>query len=122
MSESSSECGAPIMPTDPLTRMVTTNRPTGWTFAGGATGSGRSYEGRSGNGPAQRQQSGAEKALGVNREERGSCVMYGVPYSEHSSFSELRGLVSLIKAQSIVPTVNCGSAEQRKSLVKLLTE
>ena len=71
---------------------------------------------------AGRVQSGVEKALGVNREEKGPLVIYGVPYSEHSSFSELRSLVKLVRAGSIVPTVNCHSAEQRKALVKLLTE
>ena len=50
-------------------------------------------------------------------ENDGCTRMYGVPYSEHSSHTELHNLVSALKPNRIVPTVNAESAEQREKLI-----
>jgi DNA repair metallo-beta-lactamase len=50
-------------------------------------------------------------------------TLYSLPYSEHSAFSELVDCVSTLALPStvrIVPTVNCRSAAQCKTLTDLL--
>ena len=62
-----------------------------------------------------------EKALGVSRQEKGPLVIYGVPYSEHSSFSELREMVKLVGARQVVPTVNGGNPQRVREMLQLLS-
>ena len=45
-----------------------------------------------------------------------------IPYSEHSSFSELKRFVTFLKlssAKSVIPTVNVGNPKTRESMANL---
>ena len=42
--------------------------------------------------------------LEVRRE--GAASVYGVPYSEHSNYTELRDCVARLRPKRIIPTVN----------------
>lgn len=72
--------------------------PTGWTF-----GKGKGKK----NSPGRRWQ-------------QGTIIRYEVPYSEHSSFTELQEFVKLVSPESIIPSVNNGGADSATSMVSLL--
>ncbi|CAA7400755.1 unnamed protein product [Spirodela intermedia] len=60
------------------------------------------------------------KALGT-RWQQGTIIRYEVPYSEHSSFTELREFVRLISPDIIIPSVNNTSPEAASGMAALLT-
>ena len=50
----------------------------------------------------------------------GRSTIVKVPYSEHSSYGELREFVSAVRVRRILPTVNVGLAEDRQRMSGLL--
>ena len=56
-----------------------------------------------------------KKGLQTRRE--GKVTIYGIPYSEHSSFAELRDCVKRLKPKRIIPTVNCPDAASARAIV-----
>ena len=56
-----------------------------------------------------------KKGLQTRRE--GNVTIYGIPYSEHSSFVELRDCVKRLRPKRIIPTVNCPDAASARAIV-----
>jgi hypothetical protein len=48
----------------------------------------------------------------------GAAAVVGVPYSEHSSWPELRSCVAALRPSKLIPTVNAGSKAQSDALVE----
>ncbi|XP_072311843.1 DNA cross-link repair 1A protein [Eucyclogobius newberryi] len=74
-------------------------KPTGWTFS---------------------QQ--VESVEDIKPYVNGNISIYGIPYSEHSSFLELKRFVQWLKPLKIIPTVNNGRWETRKNMEKCFSE
>ncbi|KAM0968023.1 hypothetical protein ACFX13_016755 [Malus domestica] len=70
--------------------------PTGWTFGKGKKSPGR-------------------------RSQQGTVIRYEVPYSEHSSFTELKEFVKLVSPVEIIPSVNNHGPDSAKAMVSLLS-
>ncbi|DBA94095.1 TPA: DNA cross-link repair 1A protein [Trebouxia sp. C0004] len=56
-----------------------------------------------------------KKGLQTRRE--GNVTIFGIPYSEHSSFAELRDCVKRLRPKRIIPTVNCPDATSARAIV-----
>ena len=78
-----------------LWKRVVLVRPTGWSFKS------------SGN---------------LERREDGCVVTVGIPYSEHSSYTELRDCVATLRPKRIIPTVNASDATKSRALVDQLAD
>lgn len=48
--------------------------------------------------------------------------IYGVPYSEHSSFRELAAFIASVDIQRIIPTVNMGNETSRERMAKFYNQ
>jgi DNA cross-link repair 1A protein len=75
-------------------------KPTGWTVDGGDK---RGGHGEVKNGPC-----------------RQGITVYSVPYSEHSSFDELRAFLALMRPGRVWPCVGVKSAEEGRHMVAQL--
>ncbi|RVE59484.1 hypothetical protein OJAV_G00188920 [Oryzias javanicus] len=74
-------------------------KPTGWTFS---------------------QQ--VDSVEDIQPQISGKISIYGIPYSEHSSFLELKRFVRWLRPLKIIPTVNVGSWASRKAMEKCFRE
>ncbi|KAL2078023.1 hypothetical protein ACEWY4_025708 [Coilia grayii] len=73
-------------------------KPTGWTFDRGSA------------------------LESLQPQTQGNITIYGIPYSEHSSFLELKRFVQWLRPQKIIPTVNVGSWRSRKAMEHCFSE
>nr|XP_043626144.1 uncharacterized protein LOC122597636 [Erigeron canadensis] len=71
--------------------------PTGWSFGKGKKSS-----------PGKRWQ-------------QGTIIRYEVPYSEHSSFTELKEFVKFVSPEYIIPSVNNHSRENANKMISLIS-
>ncbi|XP_072479155.1 DNA cross-link repair 1A protein [Notamacropus eugenii] len=53
---------------------------------------------------------------------KGNISIYGIPYSEHSSYLEMKRFVQWLKPQKIISTVNVGSWKSRNMMEKYFKE
>lgn len=74
-------------------------KPTGWTFS---------------------QQ--VDSVENIQPQINGNISIYGIPYSEHSSFLELKRFVQWLRPVKIIPTVNNGSWESRKAMERCFSD
>ncbi|KAF9910940.1 DNA break repair nuclease [Linnemannia zychae] len=89
-------------------------RPTGWTFTGT-----KKFTPANDNGPMDASTSSPKPPTSL--EFRPSFMsatvkIYPVPYSEHSSFSELAGFVRSLSIHKVIPTVGVGSEKGRHAM------
>jgi len=68
-------------------------KPTGWTFT-----------------------NNTNSLDDIKPQTKGGISIYGLPYSEHSSFKELEWFIRTLKPYKIIPTVNIGSKPSRDQM------
>ncbi|XP_051968508.1 DNA cross-link repair 1A protein-like [Xyrauchen texanus] len=52
----------------------------------------------------------------IQPQTQGNISIYGIPYSEHSSYLEMKRFVQWLQPRKIIPTVNVGSWKSRKAM------
>uniref|UniRef100_A0A8D2AVF9 DNA cross-link repair 1A protein n=1 Tax=Sciurus vulgaris TaxID=55149 RepID=A0A8D2AVF9_SCIVU len=58
----------------------------------------------------------------ITPQTKGNISIYGIPYSEHSSYLEMKRFVQWLKPQKIIPTVNVGTLKSRSTMEKYFKE
>ena len=93
-------------------------RPTGWTFKKSSP----AISSLATASLAQITSPPKDRAVVLNPQKSSvdTVKVYGVPYSEHSSFRELAAFVSSLDVRRIIPTVNVGSEESRQKMNGIL--
>uniref|UniRef100_A0A1A7XS70 DNA cross-link repair 1A protein n=2 Tax=Iconisemion striatum TaxID=60296 RepID=A0A1A7XS70_9TELE len=74
-------------------------KPTGWTFS-----------------------EQVESVGDIQPQISGNISIYGIPYSEHSSFLEMKRFVQWLRPLKIIPTVNVGSWSSRKAMERCFSD
>ena len=92
-------------------------RPTGWSVAGKGSAGGGGQATLTPTGQLSR----GVRSMG-KRQGRGPAVIYSVPYSEHSSFSELREFVRWLEPAEVIPTVGNDCGPKAAQMVEDLTK
>ena len=87
-------------------------QPTGWSFGG----HGKSRRGGHGT------SCGDTGFVRKRTSQAGRLTIYSCPYSEHSSFEELRACVNWLRPKEIVPTVNCSTKAKVAAQIALLVQ
>ncbi|XP_025925571.1 DNA cross-link repair 1A protein isoform X1 [Apteryx rowi] len=70
-------------------------KPTGWTYSDSCL-----------------------SLVDIKPQTRGKITIYGIPYSEHSSYLEMKRFVQWLKPRKIIPTVNAGDWKARSLMEK----
>lgn len=86
--------------------------PTGWAFSGG----------RAGKEPSSKAAAAGKSTAELKEERRLNMTRVLVPYSEHSSFTELVEFVRAIAPLEIIPTVDCDTPAKAARQVRLLQQ
>ncbi|CAH0473796.1 unnamed protein product [Peronospora belbahrii] len=81
-------------------RQIVAFRPTGWTFSS----------------------KNPREISTCCTDPSGKIFVYGIPYSEHSSFAELCDFVKVVNPHAIIPTVNCSNKRSATKQVNALRQ
>jgi DNA cross-link repair 1A protein len=108
--------------------------PTGWNFGGGGGGGGWARKKGTVSGAGQKRKAdgtpaaaaaaagaassatAAAKPFALQARSNGTDFIYPVPYSEHSSFSELVSFMDTFRPNVVIPTVNTSEASVKKQI------
>jgi hypothetical protein len=102
----------------PVKRIVAF-QPTGWSHSSGGSGGGRKSK-ASRVAPAATTSSSAAPGAHLLKERRnGPDSIIALPYSEHSSFTELVDFLKTFRPSVVVPTVNTQQDKVRSQLALL---
>ncbi|XP_028647274.2 DNA cross-link repair 1A protein [Erpetoichthys calabaricus] len=74
-------------------------KPTGWTYSGVSN-----------------------SVADIRPDVKGNITIYGIPYSEHSSYLEMKRFVQWLGPKRIIPTVNVGNWKERKAMENIFSE